>query len=305
MLRDTTESMSAILGGTDSLCVRTYDSPIRLSSKFSERVSRNLQIILKEEAYFDKIVDPAAGSYYIENLTNSVAEKAWYIFKQVENKGGYIAAFKKGFIQNKLNEVVEQRKKDLATRKEILLGTNQYPNLNEEAQKEIDINYLKEGKIIAKNNIADPISLFRGAESFEELRLASENSAKGKPKVFMLTYGNLTKRKARSAFSCNFFACAGYEVVDNPGFDTINDGIVAALKNKADIIVLCSSDEEYKDITQEIFNKLKDKAIIVIAGYPKDSVDELNLIGIEHFIHLRSNVLEELRKFQRLLGAEF
>jgi methylmalonyl-CoA mutase len=109
---------------------------------------------------------------------------------------------------------------------------------------------------------------------------------------------------ARSRFSQNFFACGGFDVIENPGFKSIEDGAKACIESRAEIAMICSSDDEYPVIIPEICRHLKDKAVIVIAGYPKDHLEKLRTQGIEHFVHIHSNVLEELRKFQRLAGVE-
>ena len=292
VLRTTTEAMSAILGGTDSLVVEPFDSTFEKPDDFSERIAGNTQIILKEEAYFDKAVDPSAGSYYIENLTNSIAEHAWKLFLEIENEGGYHEAFNKGIIKEKIEVTAHQRDMNIAQRKEILLGTNLYPNQNEQI-------ILSQSK---KAEVSDnALKIYRAAEPFEELRQKTEK-AKNKPKVFMLTMGNLAMRKARATFTSNFFACAGFEIIDNPGFKTIEEAVNANIKAGADITVICSSDDEYSDIVPVIFEKLKDHSIIVVAGYPKNSIDALKDFGVKHFIHLKTNVLEALKAFQKELG---
>ncbi len=300
MLRTTTEAMSAIIGGTDSLTVRAFNEAYDKTSDFSERIARNQQMLLKRESYFDKVADPAAGSYYIETLTNQIIEKAWELFLQVEEQGGYLQALKKGFIQERISEIANKRLMNIATRREILLGTNQFPNFNEFVQDAIKIEKPQRCKCEIDKQIVEPIKEFRGAEEFEEMRLLTEKFGK-RPKAFMFTYGNLTMRKARAQFSCNFFACAGFEVVDNNGFPTIQEGIQASKDANADIVVICSADNEYPVISQEIVDGLQDK-IIVIAGYPKASLDDLKAMGIKHFIHVRVNVLETLKQFQVELG---
>lgn len=298
MLRTTTEAMSSVIGGTDSLTVKSFDSAYKKPDEFSDRIARNQQLLLKEESYLGKIVDPAAGSYYIENLTNSIAEHAWKLFIEIEGQRGYIEALKKGFIQNLIEESANQRNMNIAMRKEVLLGTNQYPDFKEKAKTRIGKsadNYVEAKEILAK-----PIKLYRGAEAFEELRLKTEKSSKT-PKVFLFTYGNLAMRKARATFAMNFFACAGFEVIDNFGFKTIEEGIRVAKEASANIVVICSSDDEYAEIAPEIYNNVKDDAIVVVAGYPKNIIDDLKVKGIEHFIHVKSNLLSELSKFQRLL----
>ena len=105
MLRTQTEAMSAVLGGTDSLTVEPFDKTFRQPDEFSERIARNQQLILKEEAYFDKVADPAGGSYYIENLTRLIANSAWKLFLEIEDQGGFLQAMGSGFIRKKLSEV--------------------------------------------------------------------------------------------------------------------------------------------------------------------------------------------------------
>jgi len=298
MLRTQTESMSAALGSCHSLSVQPFDKVFRTPNEFSERIARNQQLLLKEESYFNKIVDPGAGSYYIENLTDSIARQAWKLFIEVEEKGGYLSALKSGVIQTQIKEAADKKSNALASRKEVLLGTSQYPNASEIMADVIDeaiVNRAKNG-----SGEVEPIRLFRVAESFEALRLSTERSDK-RPKVFMLTYGNLAMRLARSQFAANFFGCAGYEIIDNLGFETISDGVNSALEAEADIVVLCSSDDEYSDAAPLAFEQLKGRAQLVVAGAPS-CMEELKSKGIEHFVHVRSNVLETLQGFNKVLG---
>ena len=117
----------------------------------------------------------------------------------------------------------------------------------------------------------------------------------------MLTIGNLAMRLARSQFATNFFGCAGYKIIDNLGFDTVEAGIDAALEAKADIVVLCSSDDEYATLAPEAFKYLNGRALFVVAGAPA-CTEELNAIGITEFIHVRSNVLDTLKSFNAKLS---
>ncbi len=263
-------------------------------------ILRRVQIILKEEAYFDKVVDPAAGSYYIETLTASLANEAWKEFLRIESLGGYSKSFISGDIHEKVNKQAEKLYSEVSARKYTLVGTNQYPNFNEQmlAQLEKSVYYKK--NIDLDNIIAKPLEAIRISTPIEQVRLKTELSEK-RPKVFMLTIGNLAMRLARSQFSCNFFAVAGFEVIDNNGFATVAEGIEAANNRKADIIVLCSSDEEYTTYAPEAFQLINGKAIFVVAGNPP-CMEELKSKGIENFISIRSNVLETLTYYQKLLG---
>ena len=300
MLRTQTEAMSAALGGVDSLTVLPFDATFKASDEFSERIARNQQLLLKEESNFDKVIDPAAGSYYIESLTAMIAQQAWKIFLDIQNAGGMLAAIESGSIFAAVKETADKRKKDVASRKEILLGTNQFPNFSEMAAEKIANKECacKCGCTVETSGVALPTE--RAAEEFETLRLATEASAK-RPKAFMLTIGNLAMRLARSQFSCNFFACAGYEVIDNLGFSTVEEGVAAAKAAGADIIVLCSSDDEYAELAIPAFQAVGGEQIFVVAGAPA-CMEDLQKAGIENFIHVRVNVLETLKGFNNKLG---
>lgn len=300
MLRGTTESMSAVLAGIDSLTVTPYDVPFEKPTEFAERIARNTQIILKEESYFDKVVDPAGGSYYIENLTASIAENAWSLFKEIEEKGGYIQAFKDGIIQDKVNETANKRNLNIASRKEVILGVNQYPNAEEKMEAKYDADTILTKIKKREDAIAEPLKPYRGAEEIELLRLKTDQADKT-PKVFLLTIGNPVMRKARAGFASGFFACAGFDIIDNLGFDSVEEGVKAALDQKSDIVVVCSSDDEYPEVAPAVFENIGDKAITVVAGYPA-CVDDLKAKGIKHFIHIKSNLLETLKGFQKELG---
>lgn len=116
----------------------------------------------------------------------------------------------------------------------------------------------------------------------------------------MLTIGNLAMRLARSQFSSNFFACAGYQIIDNLGFETVQEGIDAAFEKDADIIVLCSSDDEYATYAPEAFKLINGRKEFVVAGAPA-CTEELQAAGINNFVHVRSNVLETLQAFNAKL----
>jgi len=265
----------------------------------------NTQLILKEEAWLDKVVDPAAGSYYIENLTEEIIQQTWKIFLEIEKQGGYLACLKKGIIQEMVESTAKNRVDNVGSRKEIILGTNQYPNFSEIANSIIEIEILapsSSGKEDFKS-----LSPLRASAELEIIRLRSEKHVP-RPTAFMLTIGNPVMRLARANFSCNFFACGGFEVVDNIGFDTIETGLDAALKINPDFLVLCSSDEEYAEIGPEVDRLLSlkyagksKKPILVVAGAPP-CMEELKSKGIDHFIHMRSNLVQTLLAYQSELG---
>jgi methylmalonyl-CoA mutase len=304
ILRTTTESMSAIIAGTDSLTVNPFYSTFQETTEFSERLARNQQLILKEESYLDKVVDPAAGAYYIESLTDSIANQAWKLFLQVQEKGSFLEALKSGFIQETIEKTAQQRDMAIATRNEILLGTNQYANPGEVLMKEVTEKVFAPTDRSADTAIIPTLKPYRGAQAFELMRFKTDRFAENgkRPKVFMLTLGNPAMRRARAQFAGNFFACAGFKIDDHSGYKSVEVAVAACLKAKADIAVICSSDDEYAELAPMIFEQLKDKAIVVVAGYPKAIIDTLKQKGIQHFIHVKSNVLETLKEFQLKLN---
>ena len=297
LLRSQTEAMSATLGGVHSLVVTPFDTPYEEPNDFSERIARNQQLLLKEECHFAQVVDPGAGSYYIEHLTDSLAQQAWKIFLQVEEEGGFLESAKAGKVQDVINETNAKRHADAAKRKEFLLGTNQFPNFTEKS----------EGKTARQTCCCcgeeesefKAVNATRLAADFEDLRIHTENTRV--PVAFMLTIGNLAMRQARAQFSCNFLACAGYKVMDNLGFKTVEEGVDAALEAGADIIVICSSDDEYAEYAIPAFKYLDGRAMFVVAGAPA-CMEDLKAAGIENFIHVRCNVLETLKEYNAKLG---
>jgi len=305
MLRAATEAMSAAIGGADSICVTPFDAPFKDEDDFSDRIARNQQIILKEEAYLDKIVDVSAGSYYIENLTDSIANYSWQLFKKVEELGGFAEAVKAGFVQDEVSKTAQQRDMDIANRKVTILGTNQYPNLLENMLDKIQNDDYEDEEKPSKYK---KLTAYRGSEAFEDLRLATEifvEEGNKKPAVFLLTYGNLAMRKARATFATNFFGCAGYDILDNAGFKTIEDGIKEALNSKAEVVVICSSDEEYVEIVPAIAKGLKDandELTLTVAGYPKEHIEAFKEAGVDDFIHVKTNLITSLNEYHKALG---
>ena len=300
LLRSQTEAMSAALACVDSIVVTPFDAPYQKSDDFSERIARNQQILLKEESHLDKVVDPAGGSYYVEMLTKNLAEQGWKLFLDVEDKGGFKAALESGDVINAVNATAKERFDKVAKRREQLLGTNQFPNFTEKAADKADAREACCCHCGCNHEEAEgavKLNTKRLAEQFEEVRLATEHAA-NTPKVFMLTIGNLAMRLARAQFSDNFFACAGYELIDNNGFKTVKEGMDAAMEKKADVVVLCSSDDEYAALIPEAVKELNGRAELVLAG---PETDEFKAMGITNFINVRTNVLATLKAFNAKL----
>ncbi len=295
LLRSTTEAMSAAIGGADSILVAPFDKTFRAPDDDSLRLSRNIQLVLKHEAYLDKVADPAAGSYLFETLTDSLASSAWALFQRVEDMGGFLSAASNEFLKGELDRVASARKQAVASRKQVLLGVNQYPNIREKALPSLDRSSLvseylhherpfklaqdsilhsiasayEAGSVLndaitalsqRDQLIAHPIKIARAAEPFEHIRLLTEAAGRktgSVPTVFLFKMGNVAMRQARAAFVTNFFGCAGFDIRDNLGFASVDEAVAAATAAKSDIAVLCSSDDEYVELAREACPKLR------------------------------------------------
>lgn len=305
MLRTTTEGMSAAIGHSDSISTGPFDMAFRNPDNFSSRIARSQQLIFKEESYLNRISDPAAGAYYIESLTDSLAQHAWTLFTKVEGMGGMLEAIKAGFVQDETEKNRIQKSNDLEQRKAVLIGTNQFPESHEMMLGKVEVS---EPGIRTEGSTYKTMRPFRVASEIEKLRLATEEFTKGgnrRPEVFLFTYGNMAMMRARAGFASNFFGCAGFAIFDNPGFSNIQEGIQAALEKSPDIVVLCSSDEEYESFASVAVSEMKavlTGLIVVIAGYPKEKIDILKNTGVDDFIHVRSNLLQSLKNFSKQIG---
>ncbi|RAK20194.1 heterodimeric methylmalonyl-CoA mutase small subunit [Flavobacterium aquaticum] len=172
MLRTTTECMSAILGGADAVANLAYDAIYHKDNEFGDRISRNQLLVLKHESYFDKVNNPADGAYYIETLTEQLAEKALELFKDIEKNGGLISQLIDGTIQRKINESAQKEQELFDSGKEVLLGTNKYPNKNDQMKNDLELYpFVKQN---ARKTLITPIIEKRLAEKLEQERLASE-----------------------------------------------------------------------------------------------------------------------------------
>ena len=172
MLRTTTECMSAILGGADTVANLTYDSLYHKDNEFGDRIARNQLLILKHESYFDKVSNPTDGAYYIETLTEQLAEKALFLFKEIEEKGGFITQLIEGKIQKKIIESAAKEQELFDTGKEVLLGTNKYPNKNDKMKHDLELFPFVKQK--PRKTLITPIIEKRLAEKLEQERLSQE-----------------------------------------------------------------------------------------------------------------------------------
>lgn len=290
MLRNTTEAMSAILGGCDALLIQPHDSTFKTPDEFSHRVALNISNLLKEESYFDKVADPAAGSYYIETITAELADKTLQLFSEIELNGGYVESFIEGVIQEKITALKNKKETEAASRKRVYVGTNKYPNLQEKAPPVQKLSADTEDRDIP---LLQPQ---RATHLFEQMRQRSQQQfgLTGKaPKVYLACFGDITMRKARASFAMEFFGTAGFEITEDYFFDDITKGAEQIAKSDADIVVLCSSDAEYATegkFFAEMFKKHTAGKRLILAGYPAEIIETLKQAGVDDFIHMKTDV---------------
>lgn len=172
MLRTTTECMSAILGGANAIANLPYDSLYHKDNEFGDRIARNQLLVLKHESYFDKVNNPADGAYYIESITELLAEKALLLFKDIEANGGFITQLIEGNIQKKISESAAKEQELFDSGKEVLLGTNKYPNKNDKMKHDLELYpFVKQNP---RKTLITPIIEKRWAEKVEQERLSQE-----------------------------------------------------------------------------------------------------------------------------------
>jgi methylmalonyl-CoA mutase len=290
ILRGTTEAMSAVFGGAESITVAPFDECYKAPDEASRRLARNTQIILKQEALLSRVADPGAGSYCLEVLTDFIARDGWKVMQGIEAAGGYGKALTDGIIAQALEKSMTAREDAVSSRRRIFTGTSQHASLTEKALGRIDFSLIFNKR--------------RGARMYEQLRLRTElHVAQGgkNPRVLLAEIGDARMRLARSNFAANFFACAGFDLVAKR---FSNAERIAA--SDADLIVLCSSNEEYLALATEVLSRLKSlkhEIPVIIAGYP-DSAEQLQAAGVADFVHLRSNPIEFLTRWQQRLGIK-
>lgn len=331
MLRGTTEAFSAVVGGVNGLHVAPFDAPIRPSDEFSRRIARNIQLILADECEMTKVIDPAGGSWYIEVLTDELARLAFEQFKAIEKEGGMVAALKSGSVQKQIEKVADEKIKALTKRKEVLVGTNMYPNATEEllvakpvdhqALKQARINQLKkcDGKTIGvlyaerlsgKESFSVlPVRQRRLAEIYEELRLACLNFEKqtgSAPVVFQANLGASRAYRARADWTSAFFQTSGMKVSADRDFDTIEQAVEAAVMSKSKVIVLTSSDETYLEKAEEFARQMKAKnssCYLLLAGAPAENEAKWKEAGINDFVNVAVNNYELNKNLLMIMGV--
>lgn len=303
MLRTTTEAFSAAIGGAESINIDSYQQG---ADVFSRRIARNTHYILKEESFLSKVVDPAAGSYYVEKLTHQLAEEAWALFQEIEGLGGIVAALQAGFLQEKIKQVRNKRLKDVESRKKVLVGTNMYANLAEQLSYEAPKNFAAptENAAIQVERIY-PITL---SQPFETLRYQAKGYAEKtgkKPNITLINLGSLASHKPRTDYAAGFFHVGGLSTIASPGLSTIEELDAWLSKGPTtEYACICGSDDTYGNMLDDVLRSLKKHPIkVLLAGLPdSERQADLKHLGVKDFIHMKSNCYEQLAVIHQEMG---
>ncbi|MBM7620995.1 methylmalonyl-CoA mutase [Bacillus tianshenii] len=303
MLRTTTEAFSAAIGGAESINIDSYQQG---EDVFSRRIARNTHYILKEESFLSKVVDPAAGSYYVEKLTHQLADEAWKLFQEIEGHGRMVGALETGFFQEKTRQVRDKRLKDVESRKKVLVGTNMYANLAEELSK------LEKKHIAAPSESAvmqvEPITPLTLSQSFETLRYQAKEYAEksgAKPAITLINLGSLASHKPRTDFAAGFFHVGGLSTIVSPSFSRMEElEAWIAQGPKTDYICICGSDDTYGSMLDDVLSLIQKHPVkILLAGLPDaERQAELKQRGVSDFIHMKSNCYEQLTVIHQEMG---
>ncbi|MDX1548868.1 MAG: methylmalonyl-CoA mutase family protein [Rhodothermales bacterium] len=290
LLRATTAAAAALVGGCRELIVRPHDAATGLPSDDALRLARNLARILQHEAHLDAVEDPAAGSYYAEILTDSLARTAWTHFQEMESAGGLVAHRHSGALGARLAEARERQHEALNTRRRTLIGTTNYPDS-------------EESRLGALAGADGPP---RAATPFEQVRLRTERHAQAHgapPTVLLYLFGDPVMANARATFALNFLGCGGFHVLQHDPAGDASNLADALAETRPDAVVLCSADAEYAGALAAFRGHAADAAgspLLLVAGNPDDIPGDLG--GEVLFIHRRSPLIETLTALQQRLG---
>ncbi len=339
MLRTTVAGFAAGAGGADSVTILPFDAALGVSDDFARRIARNTQILLKEEAYVSRVTDPAGGSWYVETLTEQLAETAWEAFRSIEGRGGIATVLADGSFAAEIEASWAERQKNVARRKDALTGVSEFPNILEEpvvrsqaasrsptaaAQKIAPVASIDDAvaalaggmslrALTAKLASGSPVRIaplphHRIHENFEILRDAADRhkeTAGAWPSIFLVNMGTVAQHTARSTFSKNFFEAGGIQAIGNDGFLEPGAAADAFRKSGAKIAILCGVDALYETDAAQFAAALKAAGVLhlFLAGNPGDRREEYEKAGVDEFISIGADVLAVLKSTLVRLGV--
>jgi methylmalonyl-CoA mutase len=294
MLRTTIAVAAAGLGGADSITVLPHTAPLGLPDALARRIARNTQLVLLEESNLARVADPAAGSGALEAITQELCATAWSLFQEIERTGGVWSALETGTIQQSIATVRAERQKAVAHRTDVLIGTNQFPDLHEFTSVVLDV-----APAVLPHDDPATVTIaalprIRLAEPFERLRDASDKifvQSGARPKIFLANLGALADLAARASFARNFFEIGGIEAVSHDGDPS---ALAAALKaSGAALACICGSDRSYGSQGTKAAAALKAAGArhIYLVGRPGKDEAIFRDAGVQTFIYVGCDAL--------------
>jgi len=305
MLRTTAACAAAAFGGANAVTVLHYTYALGVPDKFARRIARNTQLVLQEESGLGRVVDPAGGSWYVERLTEALAEKAWALFQEIEAKGGIVAALSSDALQDQIAHVAEARAKAIATGRLELTGVSVFPHLNEDGVK---ITPRPAAPALPGKLQVRPLTAHRLAEPFEALRDAADTyTAKtGKrPRVFLANLGEIVDHNRRSTWVWNLLAAGGIEGLTSDGYKDAQAATDAFKSSGADVACLCSSDAIYAQEAKAAAKALKAAGAkhVLMAGAPGDDEAALRQAGVDAFLFAGQDAVAALQSLHKTMGV--
>jgi methylmalonyl-CoA mutase len=297
VLRASIAVAAAALGGADSISVLPHTAALGLPDAFARRVARNTQLVLLEESNLARVADPAAGSGALEAITQQLCEDAWSLFQKIEKAGGVWAALEAGTIQQNVAAVRAKRQEAVARCTDILTGTNEFPDIHEDAPAVLRLmptTTAKDGEVAATSA---PLKSMRLAEPFERLRDASDeflSRSGARPRIFLATLGKATDFTPRATFAKNFFEAGGIEAVSSEDDDATLDRAFKA--SGAALACLCGADKTYESEAAAAAATLKSAGVrhIYLTGRPGEREAQYRDAGVQTFIYADCDALDVL-----------
>lgn len=305
MLRTTAACAAAAFGGADAISVLPYTWALGRPDAFARRIARNTQVVLQEESGLGRVVDPAGGSWYVEKLTEELAQKAWSTFQEVEAEGGMVGCLKSGLIADQIAAVADARDKLIATGKQELTGVSAFPLLGDDG---VMCEPWPAPRIaVGSARLVKQLRARRLAEPFEALRDASDAAAAktGKrPAVFLASIGEIIDHNVRSTWVQNYLASGGIEALKSDGYATPEAAAEAFKASGATAACICSSDKVYEAKAEATAKALKAAGakLVLQAGRPGDKEAAYKAAGVDAFLAAGQNAVDVLKGLQGKLA---
>lgn len=301
ILRTTIACAGAALGGADAIVVLPFTVALGKPDAFARRVARNIQIVCQEESHLGRVNDPAGGSWYVENLTDDMAKKAWEIFQDIEARGGLLASLQSGFIQEMIAKMADMRAKSVATIRQELTGVNAFPLLGDDGVHTDPWPVPSAPAAKAAVEIA-PLKPHRLGEAFEALRDAADTH--GGFNVFLASMGEIADHNVRTTWTKNYLAAGGITALVSDGYKTAEAAAEAFRNSGASAACICSSDAVNASLAEPAAKALKEAGakFVLMAGRPGENEAALKAAGVDQFLFAGVDAVATLKGLQEKLA---